>query len=278
MSTSEWIRLLIGSGLTGATLLTVVLIFLFKNPDKFGHWMAIFYKILYSVFASFPRIKQKIDRYVVASSIQDTVNGVCEQINKQSPDVLPHALKIEWVQSETPESFIKKGQTIVRLKHYINQDRNIVDSTLLYLKVGLLPLSKNYLDTPLRKSCEFKVATKVFAARRDTGAYGYFMENELKPAIKIDPTLNHDLQVLEDLDSVGFFSHLFLTEVKQTGDKLPGTMPTQAVQQELRNFASFLQKIANKGPDERVPLNFKGVKVKTAVVLVAKKKQLNRME
>jgi transcription antitermination factor NusA-like protein len=270
----EWVKLLIGSGITGTTLFFVVIIFLFMHPHKFEHWMAIFDWIFYRASSSFPRIRRKFDRRVVASSIQDSVNGICGEINKQAPDILPHALKIEWIQSETPESFIKKGQTVVRLKHYVNQDRNIVDATLLYLKVGLLPRAKNYLDTTLRKSCESKVAIQVFAARRDTGAYDYFIENELNLAINTDPYLKQDLQMLEDLDSVGFFTHVFLREVKQTGEKLLGTMPTPAIQQELRNFVMFLQTIANKGPNEDVPLTFKSVKVKVAVVLVARKETI----
>jgi len=271
---SEWVKQLIISGTTGTSLLIIAIIYLFKNPDKFEHWMAIFYRMFHSVTFIFPKIRQKVDRHAVATSIQDSVNGTCERINRQSPDILPHALKIQWVRSESPESFIKKGQVVVRLKHYVNQDRNIVGTTLLYLKLGLLPRAKNYLDKTLRKSCEFKVAVHVFVARRDTGAYDYFLENELDPEINTNANFKQDLQMLEDLDSVGFFTHVFLTEVKQTGEKLLGTMPTPAIQQELRSVASFLQTIANKGSDEDVPLTFKGVKVKMAVILVARKETI----
>lgn len=268
---SEWIKLIIASGAIG----TGLFLYFLTNPDKFEHWAAIFYRVLYSLSSNYPRIRQKVDRYAVASSIQDSINGVCAKVNRESfPDVLPHALKIEWVQSANPDSFIKKGQVTVRLRYYVNQDRNIVDSTLLYLKVGLLPRSKNYLDKVLRKSCEFKVASQVFLARRDTGAYDYFFEKELAPAIKNEPDIKRDLQVLEDMDSVGFFTRVFLTEVKQTGEKLLGAIPTPAIQQELRSFASFLQTIANKGENEDVPLAFNGVKVKAAVVLVARKETI----
>jgi transcription antitermination factor NusA-like protein len=260
--------LLIASGITLSPTF-VILVFLFLHPDKFEHWGAIFWRIIYFSTRGISKIRQKVDRHVVASSIQDSVNGVCEQINKESPDVLPHALKIEWVHSESPESFIKNGQAVVRLKHYANQDRNIVDSTLLYLKTGLLPRSKNYLDSTLRQSCEFKVATKVFMARRDTGAYDYFLENNLIPTINTNLSIKEDIQMLEDLDSKGFFTRVFLAEIKQTGEKLLGTIPTSAIQQELRNFAVFLRKIANKKRGEREPLDFKGVKVKAAMVLLA---------
>jgi len=265
---SEWVDLLktIGISLTPATL---IIIFLFMNPHKFEHWAAIFWRIIYFLTRGISKIRQKVDRRTVASSIQDSVNGTCEKINKETPDVLPHALKIEWVRTENPEAFIRKGKGVVRLKHYENQDRNIVDSTLLYLKVGLLPRAKNYLDKKLRQSCEFKIATQVFLARQDTGSYDYFLESRLNPTISADPDIGQNIQMLEDLDSKGFFTRVFLTEVKQTAEKLLGTIATSAIQQELRSFAVFLQTIANKEPGERVPLVFKGVKVKAAIVLVA---------
>ena len=267
---ADWIELVAGTG-SGFAILITVLVSFFLYPDKFEHWMAIFYRALYGASSSVQSIRRKVDRRAVASSIQDSVNGVCEQINRQAPDILPHALKIEWVQSESPESFVQKGRLVIRLKHYANQDRNIVDSTLCYLKTGLLPRSRHYLDQTLRKSCEYRVATQVFLARRDTRAYDYFMETELYPAINTDANIKRDLQMLEDLDSVGFFTRVFLTEVKQTGERLLGTVPTPAVQQELRDLAVFLQTIANKGWNEDVPLSFKGVKAKVAVVLVAKR-------
>jgi len=264
------INIFIGSSTTTIILL-IIFRYILDHQRKIEHWTAIFYQKLHDTI---PIIRSKVDPYTVASSIQDSVNGIFEDLNRQAPDVLPHPLKIEWVKSESPESFIKNGKAVVRLKHYVNQDRNIVDATLLYLNVGLLPRAKSYLDRTLRKSCESKVAMQVFAARRDTGAHAYFIENELDPAIKSDAKFKQDWQMLEKLDSVGFFTRVFLTEVKQAGEKLLGTMPTPAIQQELRSFAEFLQTIATKGLKEDVPLMFKGVKVKVAVVLVAKKETI----
>jgi hypothetical protein len=163
---------------------------------------------------------------------------------------------------------------VVRLKHYANQDRNIVDATLLYLKVDLLPQAKNCLDKTLLKGCECKIAAQIFAARRDTGAYDYFVENQLNPATSSNAKFEQDLQMLNDIDSIGFFTRVFLEEVKQTGEKLLGSLPSPAIQEELRNFADFLQTIANKGEEEDVPLSFKGAMIKVAVVLVAKRETI----
>jgi len=262
------------AGTSAASVLAVIL-YLFNRPDKFEHWMRLFYQFIHHLSSNLPRIKKAIDRKLVAVSIQDTVNHICDQINEESPDVLPHALRIEWVKSDTPDAFISKGRTVVRLKHYDNQDCNIVKSTLLYLKYGFLPRAKNYLDRTMRQSSEYKVASRVFVARRDTGAYDYFVENEMMPAIKDNPVIQDDLQLFENLDTVGFFTRVFLSEVIVTGQKLLGTVPTDTVKKELRDFAIFLETIAKKAKYENPPLSFMGAKIKASIVLVAKHERID---
>ena len=275
--TEEFLIKIIGL-IAGSSVLSVVIIilYLFNRPDKFEHWMRLFYQLIHHLSSNLPSVKKAIDRKLVAVSIQDTVNHICDQINEESPDILPHALKIEWIKSDTPDSFISKGRAVVRLKHYDNQDRNFVESTLLYLKHGFLPRTKNYLDKTLRQSSEYKVASRVFMARRDTGAYDYFFENEMMPAVKDDSRIQDDLQLLENLDGVGLFTRVFLSEVTVTGQKLLGTVPTDTVKRELRDFARFLETIATKAKYENVPLSFMGTKVKASVILVAKHETIDR--
>jgi hypothetical protein len=264
--------------IAGSSVLSVVIIilYLFNRPDKFEHWMRLFYQFIHHLSSSLPSVKKAIDRKLVAVSIQDTVNHICDQINEESPDALPHPVKIEWVKSDTPDSFISKGRTVVRLRHYDNQDRNIVESTLLYLKQGFLPRAKNYLDKSLRQSSEYKVASRVFIARRDTGAYDYFFQKEMMPAVNGDPRLQEDLQLLENLDGVGFFTRVFLLEVTVTGQKLLGTVPTDTIKRELRDFGRFLEVISTKAKYEKPPLSFMGTKVKASVILVAKHETIDR--
>jgi len=259
-----------------SALCIIVLLYLFNRPDKFEHWMKIFYKVIYPLTKYLPEIKRTIDKKLVAVSIQDTVNQISDQINEESPEVFPHALKIEWVKSDIPDAFISNGKVILRLKHYENQDRNIVGSALLYIKHGFLPLIKNYLDKTLCQSCEYKVASRIFSARRDAGAYPYFFSNELMPALSADPKIQNDLEMLESLDNVGFFTRVFLSEITVTRQKLLGTVPTETVKRKLREFAKFLETIARKGKDEKVPLSFNGTKVSASVILVAKHETIDK--
>jgi hypothetical protein len=235
--------------------------------------MALIDKALYEICEIAPAIREGIDRRVVASSIQDSVNGVSEGINKKVPDAFPHALKVEWVEEETRESFINKGQVVVRLKHFVNQDKNIVDATMLYIKAGFLPRAKHYLDSSLRKGCELKMAAYMFDSRRETGAYDYFITNQLEPALKSEVNLPADLQLLEEINSAGYFEHIFLVEVKHTGEKLLGGIPTPSIQQELRAFANFLRTIATKGKKRRSSAFIQGKQAKSRCSASCKKRE-----
>ncbi|MHA1285677.1 MAG: hypothetical protein ACTSQP_24515 [Promethearchaeota archaeon] len=257
--------------------LILIIFYFLLNPDKVERWAAIIYRVFYFLLSTAPKfIKSTIDRRTVATSIQNTINSICEQINKEAPDIIPYPVKIEWVNSQNVESYMYQRQIIVRLRHFSNQDKNIVNTTLWYLKSGFLPKSKNFLDDSLKRSCEYKIAVKIFSARRDSGALDYFIEKELKPSLNSDINLQNDLQLLEDLDSIGFFTRVFLIEIKFTGEKLLGAIPTSLIQQEIRNFAEFLREIAKKGKHEDVPLSFKGQKIKSAIILVARHEILEK--
>jgi transcription antitermination factor NusA-like protein len=262
-------------GTTSTITVIVLVIYLFNRPDKFEHWMNIFYRILYSVSSSFPKFKRKIDRRLVAVSIQDVVNNVCNSINREATGAIPHALKIQWVKTDAPDSFISKGIAVVRLKHYGNQDKNIVNATLIYLKQAFLPRVKNYMDKTLCRGCEYKVASKIFIKKLDSGAYDFFMKDELEPAVLENKELEEDIKTINNMDSSGVFTRIFLTEVTLTGKKLLGSVPTARIKNELRSFAKFLEIIATKGKDENVPLTFSGSTIKTAVILVAKQETIS---
>jgi len=156
-----------------------VLIIIFFCPGKVEHWMAIFWRVVHGFSIGSRTIRNMVERKTVALDIQDSVNGVCEQIEHETPGIVPHPLKIEWVRDETADSFIRNGLAVVRLKNYVNQDKNLVNATLCYLRADLLPRSKRCLDGTLRTASEFKVASEIFLQERDTGAYDHFLEYNL---------------------------------------------------------------------------------------------------
>ena len=262
--------------MTGATLASCIIYYFAKHPEKIDKWLDVFNRVANYIAVYCPvEIRKYFDRRVVASSIHFQVNNICNKLNTDCPGILPHSIKIEWVHKEDKESFMKNNDVIVRLKKYANQDRNITEATLAFLNKGFLPRCRSYLDESLLKGCEYKIASKIFCQDVRSGAYDYFFEKVFNPAIEMNENLKSDVQLIEDIDSIDFFNRVFLSEVIQTGKKLLGTMATKSIKDEIREFAIFLQIIANKSHRENVPLLFIGKKIKAGVVLVAKSETIH---
>lgn len=197
----ELLKIVVSLGSGAAILLIIILVF----PNMYDKWKRIILEVLYWLSGSIAKLRQFIDRRLVAASIQEIVNGTCEKINYDCSEVMPHALKIQWVRSVTPEAFVKNGVVVVRLRNYLNQDRNLVEATCLFLKAGFLPRVKNFLDARLRQCCELKIAATIFATDRAGAALDYFVHNVLEPALSSDSELEKDMAMLDDMESVGFF-------------------------------------------------------------------------
>ena len=264
---TEFLIPLIRYALSVLSPIAIILLIIYLSPNKFQTWMSILDDIFFKASSHIPKIHSYFDCRVVASSIQASINDKCEKINKDASDILPYPLKIKYVKSGDPQSFIQNGETIIRLRRYKNQDRNIVDATVMYLKKALLPQARVFLDGTLRKSCEYKVGIQILRPMTDTGAYAYYIDNQINPALNDNPYLKQDMGMLDDLDLGGFFTRIFLREIKLIGDKLYDTTPNTDIENELRSFAVFLRTIAIKRP---APLVFNGHLVKVAVVLVAR--------
>jgi transcription antitermination factor NusA-like protein len=120
------------------------------------------------------------------------------------------------------------------------------------------------------QATDFTVAKRIFASARGTGAIEYFVTEVLEPAIGQTPALRTDGALLDELESRGFFSRVYLNEIRELGDRLQPAMPNERIHGEVRAFAEFLYTIATKRPDEDVPLTFEGARLKLAILLVAR--------
>lgn len=256
------------------TSVVVVLLYLFKHPEKVDQWASLFYRLLYFLFGRWVAARERLERSVVASDIQATVNTGVEQLEKQAPGVLPYALKVQWVRTQDPESFVRDGEVVVRLDRHTAEDRNIVVAAVAYLRMGLLPRARAYVDRSLLAASQFAVAKRILGARRDTGAAEYFFERVLLPSLEKEPDLRGDIDLVDDLDSVGFFTRVFLTEVKHFGERVFPATPGRIMSEEIRAFAAYLRTIATKAREEDVPLTFGGAKIQVANVLVARARTL----
>ncbi len=252
--------------LGGGTAVAVAVRWGLNNLDKVEKVAAWFYR-------TFSWAYKKWEYDDVATNVQATVNTVGEALNREAPGVLPHAMKIEWTKTaQAVEASLRNGEIVVTMDYSPNRDRNLVVSTLAYLREGLLPRARPYVDKILMTATDFTVAKNTFISARQGSAVPFFFENYLEPEIEKEPQLRDDCTLLDRLQGAGFFSRIFLRQLHHMGDKVFPATPDEASRQESRGFAQFLEKIATKQRGEDVPggLTFARSRIRTSVMLVAR--------
>lgn len=233
----------------------------FDKIEKLGAWG---YRI-------FSWLHIKLEYGNVASNIQASVNTYGQCLNKEVPEVLPHAMKIEWARNANKvESFLRNGEIVVAMDYSPNRDRNLVISTLIYLKKGLLPRARSYIDKNLMKAIDFTVAKSIFIYDKHSSAVSYFFENYLQPEIKEKPQLREDCTLLDKLQKAGFFSRILLRQLYFIGQRAFPSTPDEETYKESRDFAIFVEKIATRKSGEMSTLSFSKSRIKANVMLVAK--------
>lgn len=261
------ISFLIGGG--GAVALVI---WGLKNPAVLEKWSALF-------FRTFSWVSNKLEYSNVATNVQCKVNAYGEKICKEAPEALPHAMKIEWVKNaQSVEASLRNGEIVVALDYSKNRDRNLVVSTLAYLGKGLLPTARPYIEPTLIKATDYTVAKQVFVSSGDNLATQYFFDKYLKPEMVTTPQLGKDCQALDLLEDRGLFTRIYLKQLKILGDKVYPATPDDSTMRESRDFINFLNKIASKERGIDVPggLTFTGSKIRVNVMLVARKKTIER--
>lgn len=122
------------------------------------------------------------------------------------------------------------------------------------------------------KATNFTVAKEVFNNAGLEMAVPYFFEHYLEPTRKETPTILEDLDRLDRINAAGFFSRVYLREIKHMGDKVYPATPNKKIWNESKEFAEYLEVISEKERGVDVPggLMFPGTRIRTSLMFVAR--------
>ncbi len=239
-----------------------------NNFEKFERC----FKFIYTVLSYIPIIRRKYLYNKIATDIQSKINIAGTSINKQAPNILPHAMKIEWVKSgEDAEAYLRNGEIIVKMIQKDDNDRNLVVSTLSYLEKGLIPQARHYVDKILMQATDLTIAKEIFSTAKLESAISYLLTNYVDPEISSNPLLQEDCIDLDIINEAGYFTRIFLKQMELLGRKLYATTPTEIVRRETRDFVKFLKDIATQQELGILPdLEFTHPRIRVKVLLVAR--------
>lgn len=244
-----------------------------NNPDKVDRILSL----LLRLFSLIPIARQSLFHRRLATSLQATINVAAESINSNAFRILPHTMKIEWTKTgQDAQTFLRDGQVIVRMHPNVDDDHNIVVSTMAYLKKGLIPQARHYVDATLMQATDYAVAKDIFKLAKRDSASEFFIQNILLPETNKNPQLTNDSTALDKISNAGFLSRIFLVQLHSLGRKLFPATPNIRVKRETRNFLEFLQNIASKKSNEIVNLDFAQSNIRVKVMLVAREETKQR--
>jgi transcription antitermination factor NusA-like protein len=241
-------------------------IWVFRNRTLMLTLAAWFYR-------TFSWVTKRFEYNNVAYNIEAVVNKAGDKISAVSPDTLPYPIKISWAKtSGALETSLRDGEIVVAMHYSSDRDRNLVVSTLAYLKKGLLPRARVYIDRILMKATDFTVAKDIFHQSGRELAVPLFFDEYLQPATVDNPTLLESLNSLERINNAGFFTRVFLREMKHLGNRVYPAAPSERIWHESVEFSEFLLTVSEKEKGVDIPggLMFPGSRIRTSLMLVAR--------
>ena len=259
----EIYRWLVYFGIPG-TILTFVglLIYLVLNIPKLEALGAFFARL-------FARWSKRSEKKYIELDLQSKIGGFSQTIAKEIGRGKLPSVKIEWVDVEhfDRQAFFRKGQLVLRMSTYKNQEENVVHATIAYIRKTVLYRARNYFHRAIDKSIDLTVANKLFS--KDSATLEYFQEELVRPVVQTDAELRQYLHRFAEIDRTGHFTRILLHELSNFADKFPRMARVEDIA-ETKNFSDFLFRIAT---EKIVPLEFYGRTIKVGVVLIARKGQ-----
>jgi len=219
----------------------------------------------------FSWVSRGIKFKAVANEIQSRINVSTESIESEVQGVMPHPIKIKWITRGKERAQLEDGEVVVRIRNEFDDARNIATATMLYLGQGLLRSSRPYLDPKLLKALDLTVAWKILGKTEETDLAHYFLSNIFNPVVDREPIIQSDCEKVDDLDSKGVMTRVFMRELRGVGTKASalGEKPTSDIKSETRGFTDFLHTIVTSEKGAIYPLDFIGDKIRVGVLLIA---------
>ena len=244
-----------------------------NNPDKVERIVYLLLRLLSFI----PIIQQRLSHPRIATSLQSAINPALASLNSGKFKLLPYGMKIEWAKTgQDAQTFLRDGQVVVRIHPNVDDDHNIVVSTVAYLKKGLIPRARLYVDPTLMQATDYAVAKNIFKLAKLDSASEFLIQNLLLPEANKNPQLTDDSTALDTVNNAGLLSPVFLVQLHSLGRKLFPTTPNKRIALEIRNFLEFLYDIASKKRGEIVDLDFVRSNIRVKVMLVAREESKQR--
>lgn len=246
-------------------LLVWELIRIVIDEDKSAIWRARFYLVLYKL-----RHHRKDEKKYIANDIKGKINLARRKLH-HGKAIIPQAVSIEWVEEEGPLTYeIKEGEFVVRLKEGEEQEKNIVDLSMIIVQKTTLLGIRHVMEQPLKVSVDFCLVQSILKTIGHKEALAWFFSNKFAPLMDQEPDIKEAYKKISNIDERGLFTRMLLMELEEFADKILGKEPRLYMVGEIEGLVDFIYRIVTKQFGQDVPLQYNRAYIRIGVVLVAK--------
>lgn len=251
-----------------AILFVIILYWLFF-PDKAEKVSSHMYKVIGLVWKGG---KKQYITYNIQGHVNDYVNNF---LTKKLKNFQPVNLSLEWVdEDESNEAFMNKGKLVVKMRMHNDQNKNLVNASMVFITNTLLPKTKHYLSDKQKKSIDLFVASKLFETQKEEIAKSFVIEHLIK---------SHEDSKIADfyekyflIDQSGIFFPVFLEEMNFLGEKVFANQRSNRIFEEVSGLIEFLHRYSQRivGEDSDEPI-FSGEYCRFGICIVGKAFKIN---
>lgn len=225
-------------------------------PEKVEKWVILVSKLL-------AYFSEKHEKRYIAKHIEYNINSLRERFCKQSSDILPYKIEVEWIDTENIESYLKGDNIlIVKMKNHRNQSKNLAIAVKEYVPNALIPTARKYVHPCLMKAIDY-VVSKEFLAK-DTSAFTYFSNVTI-----VNSDVKDLIDKVDEINKQGFLTRILLSEYKKLAYLFPSE-PTSETYNETLDLELKVYALVTKKPEEKVSPGVCGKFIKAVIVPIAK--------
>jgi len=235
-----------------------------KNPEKFEKLVA-----LISKFGTF--ISQKFDKTYIKYDLQGKINDYLKTISKKVKHIDIEKINISWidVKNQTPESYVKNGELIVRLHKSNNQNKNIVNASLAFISFAFLKKAKSYIAKYQRESLDLYACYDLLKHEKSE-ILDQFVQDFMKEKMD-DEKIASLFETYHDIDRAGIFYPILVQELTFLGEKVfAQKRDANKIYDEVKQLIIYLNNYAKRKLKEDTISDFDGHYCKFAIRIIGK--------
>lgn len=212
----------------GLTIILTFIEMLFRIIPQLGKLRTKFWKFLASKWKH-----KRLEKRAIAGEIEDTVNEVVSELQKELPAGWINRASIEWIDKEIKEEDFSDGEMILRIRPMESQDENLVNGIYYFFTKALFPETKEIIPLSVKKSTALHLSRRTITDKKSFLSEK-FENGLLESAIKTDPPIVEYIEKFEEIDRKGFFSGTFLREIHEIAHRSKFKQLRNTIEEEIK--------------------------------------------